>query len=80
MVDKMANKGPIYREKGTATNCDLLKQLYAAVAILEENMYADSEIYNGVHTAGWGVKKLNRSIAADSVISIARAIKALKGW
>lgn len=76
----MANRGPIYKEKNAATNADLLKKLHEAVAILEDNMYANSEIFNGVHKAGWGVKKLDRSIAADSVISIARAIKALKGW
>jgi hypothetical protein len=29
---------------------------------------------------GFGVDKTQRGIAADAVISIAKAIKALKGW
>jgi hypothetical protein len=80
MVDKMANKGPIYKEEDVVGDPQLLRQLYIAVAELEEKMKAAVPIKNGLNRVGWGVNKAQRGIAADAVISIARAIKALKGW
>ena len=32
------------------------------------------------YVVGYGVNKAKRGIAADAVISIARAIKSLRGW
>lgn len=76
-------KGPIYdKEKGYISEGDLhlLHQLDDAFAELKERMRITKEIYKGKAKIGFGVDKAQRSIAADSVISIARAIKALKGW
>lgn len=80
----MATKAPVYKEKNTVCNTELLKQLYDAVAELEENMKATLPIrkgnMSGSRTIGFGVNKAQKGIAADSVISIARAIKSLKSW
>ncbi len=76
----MANKGPIYKEENIVGDPQLLRQLYAAVAELEEKMKAAASIKNGLNRVGWGVNKAQRGIAADAVISIARAIKSLRGW
>ena len=76
----MANKGPIYREKNVVADKELLVQLYDAVRYLEEKMEATLPIQRGGSLSGYGVSKAQRGIAADSVISIAKAIKALKGW
>lgn len=77
-------KGPIYQEKDSEVNSDLLKQLSSAVLELEARMKASVPITrgnsSGVRTIGYGVSKAQRGIAADAVISVARAIKALKGW
>lgn len=77
----MANKGPIYQEEDIVANNELLDQLREAVQQLGEKMKAAAPIYKGTtHVIGYGVNKSQRGIAADAVISIARAIKALKGW
>ncbi|KKN98833.1 hypothetical protein LCGC14_0140740 [marine sediment metagenome] len=76
----MANKGPIYKEKGIVANSELLAQLQVAVKELEVRMVADVQVFRGGHDAGWGVGKAQRGIAVDAVISIARVIKGLKGW
>jgi hypothetical protein len=73
-------KGPIYKEEGVVCNPDLLKQLHEAVAILEDKMRAKAPIIDGRISCGFGVNKAQRGISADNVISIAKAIKALKGW
>ena len=76
----MAQKALMYREKDVVGNQDLLNQLREAVLILEENMKASISINKAGTGCGFGVDKAKRGIAADSVISIARAIKSLKGW
>ncbi len=76
----MAAKGPIYREKDVVANVELLNQLSEAVSELESKMKASISISRGMTGAGFGVNKAQRGIAADAVISIAKAIKALKGW
>ncbi len=77
-------KGPIFQEKDVIVDEGLLKQLSEAVDGLEIAMKATRPIYRGNSSGktliGYGVDKSQRSIAADSVISIAKAIKALKGW
>ena len=79
-----AAKAPVYTEKDFVCDSDLLKQLYEAVAELEEKMKATLPIKkgnsSGSRTIGFGVNKAQKGIAADSVISVARAIKSLKGW
>ncbi len=76
----MAQKASIYKKKDMLVNSDLLKQLNEAFVELEEKMKATIPIRRLGAVAGYGVNKTQRSIAADLVISIARAIKALKGW
>ena len=76
----MAVKGKIYKTEGTIDNPELLDQLKATIIELEEKMKASIKIFKGLSQAGFGASKVQRGIAADSVISIAKAIKALKGW
>ena len=76
----MATKGNIYLDKNYLGDQSMLNQLKEAVIELEENMKASVPIVRGGCRVGWGVNKAQRGIAVDSVISIARAIKALKGW
>lgn len=80
----MARKAPVYKEEGTIEGSELLKQLKYALVELEGRMKASIPInkhsVRGITTIGYGVSKTQRGIAADSVISIAKAIKALKGW
>jgi len=78
----MAAKAPIYREdlKGSIIDRDLLNQLRRATEELEGNMRASKPIFKGNKKIGYGVDKVQRGIAADLVISIAKAIKALRGW
>lgn len=81
-----STKGPIYSEKNTIGNKELLDQLKQAVLILEERMKATLPIKkgntspSGFITIGFGVDKVNRGIAADAVVSIAKTIKSSKGW
>lgn len=73
-------KGPIYKEENTIGDIYLLAQLKDAIRELEEKMTASMPISKGSIRVGFGVNKIQRSIAADSVISIVKAIKILKGW
>lgn len=74
----------IYKEKDVICDEDLLKQLNGAYFELKERMRATVPINkgnsSGSTTIGYGVSKTQRGIAADAVISIAKAIKLLKGW
>jgi len=76
----MAKKARIYKEKDVVCDLDLLKQLNDAFIELEQQMKATISIHKGLCVAGYGVSKTQRGIAADAVISIAKAIKNLKGW
>lgn len=76
----MAAKAHIYREQDQIGNPELLAQLKEAVVELENKMQAAAPITQGDMRVGWGVNKAQRGIAADAVISVARAIKSLKGW
>jgi hypothetical protein len=73
-------KGPIYEVEGSICNPKLLDQLKEAMFDLEVKMKATVPIRKGSHPVWFGVDKVQREIAADAVISIAKAIKALKGW
>jgi len=73
-------KASVFREEGVVCNPELLDQLNAAVEELATQMKATISIKKGTAKVGFGVSKTQRGIAADSVISIAKAIKALKGW
>lgn len=80
----MSSKGEIYLDEGHVGGQSFLRQLHEAVNELEHKMKASVPIkkgnFSGSRVIGYGVSKAQRGIAADSVISIARAIKALKGW
>lgn len=76
----MAPKGKIYIEKDVIANPELLTQLQDAVVQLGEKMKAAQPIMKAHARVGWGVDKAQRGIAADAVVSIAKAIKSLKGW
>ncbi len=73
-------KGPIYKEENVISDPILLGQLSEAFLELEEKMKAVVSITKYGDRVGWGVNKAQRGLAADRVISIARAIKSLKGW
>lgn len=75
-----SRKGPVYKEEDVLCNISLLNDLKYAVECLEEKMKAVAPIMKSDRRIGWGVSKTHRSIAADHVISIAKAIKSLKGW
>lgn len=76
----MAQKASVYTERGAMCNTDLLNQLRDAILELEDKMKASTPIFKGEREVGFGVSKVQRGIAADTVISVVRAIKALKGW
>ncbi len=76
----MASKGPICKEENCVDGQDLLNQLNEAIDELHKRMKATIPIKRGPSLSGYGVNKTQRGIAADSVISIAKAIKGLKGW
>ena len=76
----MAQKAPIYTERNIIDHSELLSQLNEAVSELEQKMKTSLPIQKSGDRIGFGVDKAQRGIAADSVISIAKAIKALKGW
>lgn len=76
----MAMKASTYSEKNQIANPELLAQLKEAVIELEERMKASNPISKAGCRIGWGVGKVQRGIAADSVVSVAKAIKLLKGW
>lgn len=76
----MTQKASIYKEEEVLCNSELLTQLKNAVTELEEKMKASILISKGRCKVGFGVSKAQRGIAADAVISVARAIKNLKGW
>ena len=78
----MVYKAPIYDLKGLIGNPELLDQLRDAMAELEDKMKASVSIKRNTirQSIVYGVNKTQRGIAADSVISVAKAIKALKGW
>lgn len=73
-------KAPVYTLRGTIGDSELLDQLRVAFEELELKMQATLPIKNGAREVGFGVSKVQRSIAADAVIAITRAIKATKGW
>lgn len=71
---------PIYPEKNQPTNEDLIKRLQVAVEDLRLEMQTTIPIRKAHCTIGFGVDKLRRNMAADTVISIARAIRSIKAW
>ena len=70
----------IFKEMGTIENPELLDQLDVAIEELVIEMKATVPITKGSHRIGFGADKIKRGIAADAVISIAKAIKGLRGW
>ncbi len=76
----MAAKAKIYLEKDHLADADLINQLRDAVERLEIYSRAVKPINKGGHPCGFGVDKTQRSIAADEVLSIAKAIKSKGGW
>jgi hypothetical protein len=76
----MASRGPVYKEENAVIGKEFLDELNEAVDDLAQKMKASLPIKNGTCNIGFGVSKAHRSLAADRVISIARAIKSLKGW
>ena len=78
----MAARASIHKEDDSLLDSDkeLVSQLQNAMLTLIDEMRSSIPIKKGQCTIGYGVSKAKRGIAADSVISIARAIKALKGW
>lgn len=73
-------KAPILRVKKAIGDPELLDQLRSAVEELELKMRATIVIKKAHVEIGFGVDKTQRGIAVDSVISIAKTIKSLKGW
>lgn len=76
----MGQKASVYLDKGAICNSGLLDQLREAVFQLEEDMRAKVPIFRHDRVLGYGVRKSQRGISADAVISVAKAIKSLKGW
>jgi len=78
----MAARANIYKENDYLSESDIefVNQLENAVFELINQMRSSIPIIKGQCKIGYGVSKAKRGIAADSVISITKAIKALKGW
>lgn len=76
----MAAKAKIYTEENYPADADLIQQLQEAIDNLKHFSRATKSIFRSGRHAGYGVDKLQRSIAADSVMSITRAIKSKGGW
>ncbi len=76
----MAAKAKIYTEKDYPADAVLISQLREAVERLAEESKASRPIYRHKTISGYGIDKAQRGIAADSVISIAKAIKSQGGW
>lgn len=73
-------RGPIYKIASEMADKDLYNQLMEAIDHLGGTMVPTRTITKARSTVGYGVDKSQRSIAADSVISIAKQIKARPGW
>lgn len=73
-------KAPFYQSKDDCVDQDLLTQLCDAIEILKQSMIPSCKIKKGIEQVGFGVKKAQRSIAADTVIAITKQIKARPGW
>lgn len=76
----MAAKAKIYTEINHPADAKLINQLREAVERLVESSKAVVPISKAHCVIGYGVDKSQRSIEADSVISITKAIKSLGGW
>ena len=76
----MAAKARIYVEENHPADADLINQLREAIEHLEYVSRATKPIFRGDSQVGYGVDKSQRGIAADSIISIIRAIKSKGGW
>lgn len=74
------SKSPIYKEENCLSDSELFEQLQRAVVELRNNMLASTPISRSGQRVGYGVNKVQRSIAADAVISIVKAIKRGPGW
>ena len=71
---------PIYKEERADPLKELLNRLQIAVGELHTASLATVPISRAGMRAGWGISKTDKAIAADAVISIAKEIKAQKGW
>lgn len=76
----MASKAKIYKEENQLVDADLINQLREAVEHLSEVSKATKPIFRSQCLVGYGVDKSQRSIAADAITSITKAIKSLGGW
>jgi hypothetical protein len=73
-------KGPVYSQNEKAVDEELLDDLQEAIRNLIENCKPKIKINRAQRHIGYGVDKAKRSIAADTVMSITRQIKARPGW
>jgi hypothetical protein len=73
-------KALIYKEENCLSDPELFEQLQQAVVELRNNMLASTPISRSGQRVGYGVNKVRRSIAADAIISITKAIKGRPGW
>ena len=73
-------KAPIYQSKDDMVDTELMDQLCDALEELRMSMYPTAKITKGNSSVGFGVKKAQRSIAADAIIAITKQIKARPGW
>lgn len=76
----MAAKARMYKEENHPADADLINQLREAVEHLADVSRATKPIFKIDRLVGYGVDKSQRSIAADAITSITKAIKSLGGW
>jgi hypothetical protein len=73
-------KGPIYKEVNTQSCNELLEKLLATCQELDFVCRANEPISRGGTRVGYGVSESKKAIVCDTVISIVKEIKKIKGW
>lgn len=59
---------------------ELYQALCQALDSLELACRATKQLFRGTHPVGFGVGSMEKAIACDNLISIARQIKGVKAW
>jgi len=73
-------KAPIYKEANVQSCNDLLEELLATCQELDFVCRANVPISKSGIRVGYGVSESKKAIVCDTVVSIVKEIKKIKGW